>query len=193
MSKKTCPICGGANISKILWGMPSWTPKLEKDLKSKKVVLGGCCISDCDPTYHCNDCDKGIFYSTDNIELQTEYFEFEIGGFGCGYQKIEIEKTPKKITATYYPAFGEDNKITCIDLNQEEYIGYLHNVYASSLFKWKDTYVDPLILDGVQWGVKVRLFNGENYSWYGSNDYPLSWNKFIDAVNMLNLPEIGIK
>lgn len=69
MTKKICPICGGKNISKILWGMPLWTPKLEQDLESKKVVLGGCCITDNDPTYYCNDCGKGIFYPTKNLEF----------------------------------------------------------------------------------------------------------------------------
>lgn len=191
MTKKICPICGGKNISKILWGMPLWTPKLEQDLESKKVVLGGCCITDNDPTYYCNDCGKGIFYPTKNLEFQTEYFEFEIGGYFDGYQRIEVEKKPERITATYYPAYGEDNEVTCIDLSEEELLRYLNKVYSTSLFEWKDMYDNPLILDGEQWTISVRLFNGEKFEWYGSNDYPLSWKKFIKAVNLLHLPKIG--
>lgn len=40
MAKRICPLCGGNNTSKILWGMPAWTPELEEDLNSKKIVFG---------------------------------------------------------------------------------------------------------------------------------------------------------
>lgn len=76
MPKRICPLCGGNNTSRILWGMPALTPQLEEELNTNKIVLGGCCISDNGPTYHCNDCDTGILYPTDQDELQTEYFEF---------------------------------------------------------------------------------------------------------------------
>ena len=45
-------------------------------------------------------------------------------------------------------------------------------------------------LYATQWTITVRLFDGEEYKWYGSNSYPLSWERFIKAVNTLDLPEI---
>lgn len=51
-----CPECGSNNIAEIPWGLPAFTEELQKKLDEKKVVLGGCCISDDDPKYECNEC-----------------------------------------------------------------------------------------------------------------------------------------
>lgn len=57
-NKVICPYCKSNNVAEILYGMPAFTKKLEKDLESKKIILGGCCISNDSPQYHCNDCGK---------------------------------------------------------------------------------------------------------------------------------------
>ena len=51
-----CPSCGGTDIAMILWGLPDMDLKLEKKVKDKKIVLGGCCVSNDDPELECNDC-----------------------------------------------------------------------------------------------------------------------------------------
>jgi len=63
MSKKPkkCPQCGAARIAKILYGMPDFSPKLEKDLDEGKIVLGGCVITGQDPSWECVKC-KTRFY-----------------------------------------------------------------------------------------------------------------------------------
>ena len=38
--------------------MPSFRKKLEKELEQGKIILGGCCIENDSPLFHCNDCDK---------------------------------------------------------------------------------------------------------------------------------------
>ena len=43
-------------MAKILWGMPVFTPQLEKDLEAGKVVLGGCVLSDDDTAWQCSSC-----------------------------------------------------------------------------------------------------------------------------------------
>ena len=53
-----CPFCNSKNIAEILYGLPSFSPKLDKDLKSGKLILGGCCISEDSPRFHCNNCAK---------------------------------------------------------------------------------------------------------------------------------------
>src|SRR5665647_3108707 len=40
----------------ILRGMPAYSEKLQKDIKKKKVILGGCSVSGNDPDYKCVDC-----------------------------------------------------------------------------------------------------------------------------------------
>ena len=51
-----CPSCGGTDIAMILWGLPGMDLKLAKKVKDKKIVLGGCCVSNDDPELECNDC-----------------------------------------------------------------------------------------------------------------------------------------
>ncbi|WP_251197450.1 ADP-ribosylglycohydrolase family protein [Anaerotardibacter muris] len=36
--------------------MPAFSDGLQKDLDDGRVVLGGCCVSEFDPDWHCNDC-----------------------------------------------------------------------------------------------------------------------------------------
>ena len=53
-----CPECEGTNIAKIVYGYPSseFLDELKKDENKGKYELGGCCISDDDPAFSCNDC-----------------------------------------------------------------------------------------------------------------------------------------
>jgi len=37
-------------------GYQNFDKKLERDLENKKVVLGGCTVTDHDPHWECNDC-----------------------------------------------------------------------------------------------------------------------------------------
>lgn len=53
---QTCPTCNGKNVAVILWGYPLETTKLNKALQENKIILGGCCVSEDDPTWQCIDC-----------------------------------------------------------------------------------------------------------------------------------------
>lgn len=62
MNKKkkstSCPVCGSHNIASYLYGMPAMNKKLERDIADNKVICAGCCVTEDDPQYHCNDCGK---------------------------------------------------------------------------------------------------------------------------------------
>ena len=58
---RKCPQCGTARIADILYGMPIFDSELEKELKDGKIALGGCVISDNDPTWKCVDCGTNIY------------------------------------------------------------------------------------------------------------------------------------
>jgi hypothetical protein len=58
MKREKCPHCGSGNTAMILWGMPPYSEELKVQLKRKEIVLGGCCVSDNDPSHHCNTCKK---------------------------------------------------------------------------------------------------------------------------------------
>jgi len=58
MSEKnpTCPICKKDNVALIFWGYPGDMDWYLQAIKDKKIVGGGCCVSDNDPNWECTDC-----------------------------------------------------------------------------------------------------------------------------------------
>lgn len=55
-----CPRCGSKKIARILYGMPDFN-MIKEDLEAGKIVLGGCCVSDSDPSWQCVECDARIY------------------------------------------------------------------------------------------------------------------------------------
>lgn len=53
---KKCPKCGHSPVAVILWGMPAWSKQMEKDEKAGRLFIGGCCVTENDPQWHCNKC-----------------------------------------------------------------------------------------------------------------------------------------
>lgn len=51
-----CPSCDGKNIAEILWGYPEDVESIKEELDRKEIVLGGCLVTDHDPTWECNEC-----------------------------------------------------------------------------------------------------------------------------------------
>ena len=51
-----CPQCKSTSIAEIFWGFSSDSDFLQDEIKKKKIVLGGCLITDNDPQWECNSC-----------------------------------------------------------------------------------------------------------------------------------------
>ena len=51
-----CPKCQTGSPARILYGLPDSTPELQEELSSKRVVLGGCVVSDDSTAWHCTRC-----------------------------------------------------------------------------------------------------------------------------------------
>jgi hypothetical protein len=58
---KKCPKCGSKEVAVILWGFQIFSPKLEREMQEGKLVLGGCCVTDCDPSWKCTKCSAYIY------------------------------------------------------------------------------------------------------------------------------------
>jgi hypothetical protein len=58
---KKCPACSSHRIVAILYGMPEFSAKIEMDLSSGRIILGGCCITQDDPEWQCADCKMVIY------------------------------------------------------------------------------------------------------------------------------------
>ena len=59
MSKKKLqsPQCGSKDIATITFGYPS--PEMIEGVDTGDIVLGGCCVTEDDPKWHCKDCKYG--------------------------------------------------------------------------------------------------------------------------------------
>lgn len=58
---RRCPACGAASVAGILYGYPMFSPELESQLAAGRVVLGGCCVTDDDPRWHCTTCGTDLW------------------------------------------------------------------------------------------------------------------------------------
>jgi hypothetical protein len=54
--KLKCPKCDSSSVAEILWGYYTDVNSLEDALEKKEIVLGGCCVTDNDPKWECNEC-----------------------------------------------------------------------------------------------------------------------------------------
>jgi hypothetical protein len=54
---ESCPADGSKKVAQILYGLyRKYSPELMQKIKDGKIVLGGCCISDDDPSWRCINC-----------------------------------------------------------------------------------------------------------------------------------------
>ena len=60
----------------------------------------------------------------------------------------------------------------------------LNLLKGSKILEWKESYADPDILDGTQWGVRIALDEEELYK-HGSNKYPRKWDAFCMGLSEL--------
>jgi hypothetical protein len=54
--RQKCPKCGSANVAQIIYGLATPTEKLKKEIKEKRITLGGCMVYDGAPEWACNKC-----------------------------------------------------------------------------------------------------------------------------------------
>jgi hypothetical protein len=51
-----CPKCKKSWIAEILYGYYADVNSFQDAFEKKEIVLGGCCVTDNDPKWECNDC-----------------------------------------------------------------------------------------------------------------------------------------
>lgn len=52
--RRKCPQCQSKKVVPIIYGMP--TQETFEEAEEGKLIIGGCCLSDDSPEWHCNDC-----------------------------------------------------------------------------------------------------------------------------------------
>jgi hypothetical protein len=64
-----CPHCSARKVVSIAYGLPS--PELAEAAQAGRVVLGGCCLTDCDPSWECTACGAQIYHE----DLKSRFLE----------------------------------------------------------------------------------------------------------------------
>ncbi len=67
-NKQSCPKCQSKNVIPIMYGDPT-LETLEKSAAGK-LAIGGCCVNDQSPKWHCQDCEHEFgqyMLSTDDL------------------------------------------------------------------------------------------------------------------------------
>lgn len=185
--KKLCPRCGSDRTAKILYGMPAMSPKLMKQLDDGEVVLGGCCIMDFAPLYHCNKCKREFGAPTAFLEEDVKSLYFDLGGFLSGYSRITIVKTEDgaEVSLETGPCNIPENAATKQNLGILEWNDFIHNIFKCYLADWKKRYNDWDVLDGVQWELKIDFYNSKQIKISGSNKFPVYWDRFIKTLKQV--------
>jgi hypothetical protein len=58
----------------------------------------------------------------------------------------------------------------------------MDTLYAKMhLHEWKKKYVDPYVLDGTQWSLKIKMRGKRKRTYEGSNDYPPYWRALLNT------------
>lgn len=187
MARRICPRCGSKKTAKILYGMPAMSPELQEQFNKGEVVLGGCLITNCDPVYHCNKCKKDFGAPTAELEADAISFYFNIGGFFGDNYMIMIIKSEDGAAVNVSAGAGYLPEEPTIKetLSPEEWQAFIHKIFHCYITDWKKRYVDPHIMEGTQWKLEVNFEHMKPIKVYGSNKYPVHWDKFLKTVNML--------
>ncbi len=202
-----CPRCGGKNIAEMLYGLPSYDEKTQSEIKAGKLRLGGCCASELDPKYYCNDCKKGfatppLIKSKDGFEDLREVvtcIRFSIGGFFGGCQSITFEKKKYAILLSVTTKDLEpqtpDGILSGIlgrAMTEKEWEKLLNNLFCKlCVHEWKKRYENPGVLDGEGWSLEFKLTGGRQRNYYGSNAYPPLWKELKNVLRPF-FKEFGI-
>jgi hypothetical protein len=56
LNNPSCPECKSNSVALIFWGYPADMDWYLKACDAKEITPGGCCVSDNDPKWACNDC-----------------------------------------------------------------------------------------------------------------------------------------
>lgn len=172
-----CPRCGSINTARYFYGLPVFSEKMHKMLDEGKWVLGGCCISrveingqhiDIMPRRRCNVCKKDFATApiliTPKKDLAEDYrnivdsIKFSVGGLFEGNTEVTISKNEngamvKVMKFPYGIDAPEDKQIT-----PAKWSKIVNTLYGQLyLHEWKKEFVDPCVLDGIQWRLDIKL------------------------------------
>ena len=197
---RKCPKCGSKQIAPILYGMPAMNEEMQQRINEKKIYLGGCMISDRNPTYHCFKCRKNVGTRPVLINKQGKEnypdivtsIRFYDGGYFDGYPQIMIQKE-EKISLEVTPGHLQPMAYLQREMAKEEWDKLLDRLYNKLyLHEWKKIFYNPEVQDGEQWELEITLTGKRVRNYSGSNAFPPYWAELKTTFRPY-FKEAGIK
>ena len=192
-----CPHCGSKNTARVIYGYPIFDKKMQKMLEEGKWSLGGCCIGsvkingqcvDITPARRCNECGKDFGSAPILFNPRTNTAEdyrdivtcitFSINTFSKGDTEIVIRKNDNGAAVEVLSFYGRSTR-EC-QITHVKWQKIVNALYSEMyLHEWKKSFVNPYVLDGTQWSLKLSLTNKRRRCYKGSNEYPPYWNELL--------------
>jgi len=117
-------------------------------------------------------------------EYIPQEFKFTIGGFFSDNCIIEFKDN--KLAHGFSNAWDKSNLYSRNEVipTPSAWNKFWTKVEKIQVWKWKKEYIDPDILDGEQWSLKIKKQN-KTLNVYGLNSYPETFNQFKKAISKL--------
>lgn len=119
----------------------------------------------------------------DSLEY-LESITFTYGGYLIGEEERTVTITEDLVTMESYSLFGKplleypEDQI----YEKDEFLEQLKGLHIS---EWKRSYEELLIMDGVQWELKLKFSNRKRAVRYsGSNAFPYNFDAVLDLFNV---------
>ena len=115
--------------------------------------------------------------------MKKEIIYYENGSMGFPNSVELLENNKGKIL--------EEGSELIVDLKEHKILHFWDKMDELQVWKWKREYNPKYeILDGHQWGLKLRNRNGRTRNFDGHTSYPDNYNEFIKELNNLFGSEI---
>lgn len=190
-----CPFCGKRHTIPIQYGMPTHEAFLDE--QSGKIKLGGCIITDSNPSRYCKDCHKSFGKGFELFGIIEKVFFF-IGGFLGDNHFVDISLESGSYTLVYRHLLPFDNKSVSENkpiekkktLTEEE-VAYLHGIINKLyIYEWPRSSIDKDILDGTQWSIEIKYQGRRVIKKLGSNKFPPYFPELKKALSTLSGGEL---
>ena len=160
-----------------MYGMP--THEAWEEAKQGKFVIGGCCVSDDSPKWHCQACGYEFGKYLASVEdlmkpkpdgITPLKLEFYIGGYSGPNHILKLENGVLKYKLfEAHPDYPE-KEIEVVPIGRK-WINFRKKLDAINVWRWRRRYVDPDVCDGTQWEFEVD-YGVKKIKSSGSNSYP---------------------
>ena len=125
---------------------------------------------------------KGGVYKRSRAEEKELEFNKNIQNIATiTYSKHSFDSVEHKTIVSLYPDL-KIKKDGAEFMLHYDFSVFLDKLYHLWMGEWKKEYVNPLIVDGVQWEIEIEYKNGGKALFSGSNAYPFTYREFLGLI-----------